>query len=212
MFTPLVDILRCPNMHDETWLVASIDRAEERDILEGTLGCPVCLAEYPIRAGVVHFADAQPAAPMMPLEADAVRLAAALDLTDARMTAVLHGAWGALAPIVRGLSPASLLLVNPPAAITTGDGISIVRAEASPVARASVDAVAVDAPASAAMTTSLVASLRGGGRMAGPVAQPVPEGLVELARDEEIWVARLESSTAQGVPVQLKRGTRDSSL
>jgi uncharacterized protein YbaR (Trm112 family) len=207
MFTPLVDILRCPNVHDETWLVASIDRAEARDILEGTLGCPACLAEYPIRAGVVHFADVAPAPSSLPSEKDAVRLAAALDLTEPRMTAVLYGAWGALAPIIRGLSPAHLLLINPPARITTGDGISIVTAETAPVARASVDAVAIDAAASETMIASLAGSLRGGGRMAGQVAQPVPDGLVELARDDEVWVARLESS-AGSAPIQLRRGAR----
>ena len=56
MFLPLVDVLRCPVAHEETWLVASIDRAEDRDIITGALGCPQCLAEYPIRDGIVHFA------------------------------------------------------------------------------------------------------------------------------------------------------------
>lgn len=208
MFTPLVDILRCPNVHDETWLVASIDRAEERDILEGTLGCPVCLAEYPIRAGVVRFSEVAPSPAMTAHEDDAVRLAAALDLTEARMTAVLHGAWGALAPIIRGLSPAQLLLVNPPPEIATGDGISIVVAETAPLAHASVDAVAVDDSATPTMIASLVARLRGGGRMVGPVARPVPEGLVELARDDDLWVARLEAAEMRGAPILPTRRRR----
>jgi len=55
MFIPLVDSLRCPRVHDATWLVASIDRAEERDMKEGILGCPTCLAEYPVRDGIVYF-------------------------------------------------------------------------------------------------------------------------------------------------------------
>jgi uncharacterized protein YbaR (Trm112 family) len=207
MFTPLVDILRCPNAHDETWLVASIDRAEERDIVEGTLGCPICMAEYPIRAGIVHFADVAPPAPLPVREDDAVRLAAALDLTEARMTALLHGEWGALAPIARGLSPAQLLLVNPPAEIASGDGISIVRAHAAPVARASVDAVAVDVSATDEMLASLVACLKGGGRMLGPIGVRVPEGLAELARDEEIWVAQLQSQAASA-PISIARGGR----
>ena len=116
MFIPLVDILRCPTPHDETWLVASIDRAEERDIIEGMLGCPICLAEYPIRDGIVYFAERRaPIRRAPPDETEAMRLAAALDLTDARMTAVLQGAWGAHAQLVRGVSPAQLLLLNPPA-------------------------------------------------------------------------------------------------
>ena len=205
MFTPLVDILRCPNAHDETWLVASIDRAVDRDILEGMLGCPICLAEYPIRAGIVHFAEVAPAAPSAPGDDDAVRLAAALDLTEARKTALLHGAWGALAPLVRGIAPSQLLLVNPPAAITSGDGVSIVRAASAPVARGSVDAVAAGADASDAMVASLVAVLRAGGRMAAPVTIRVPDALVELARDEAIWVAELQGAS-ESAPISLTRG------
>ena len=79
-----------------------------------------------------------------PSSADALRLAAALDLTDARMTAILHGSWGAHASILRGLSPAQMLLVNPPTGVTSGDGISIVRAPVAPVAAAWADAVALD--------------------------------------------------------------------
>jgi hypothetical protein len=45
-------------------------------------------------------------------------------LSLARMTAILHGTWGALAPIMRGLTPAQLVLVNPPDGIASGDGIS----------------------------------------------------------------------------------------
>jgi uncharacterized protein YbaR (Trm112 family) len=210
MFTPLVDILRCPNVHEDTWLVASIERSEERDIREGMLGCPVCLAEYPIRDGIVRFADVPSVISSeardlhVPREADAIRLAAALDLTDARLTAVLVGACGALAPIVRGVSPAQLLLVNPPLGIASGDGVSIVQATAAPLARGSVDAVAFDAAASESMIASLVASLKGGGRMLGPAAAPLPEGLTELARDDDVWVAQLAPG-AMSSPVQLKR-------
>lgn len=211
MFIPLVDLLRCPRSHDETWLVASIGRAVDRDIVSGTLGCPVCLAEYPIRDGIVVFDDAAVAA--RPLahgarEDDAVRLAAALDLTDARMTALLHGAWGAYAPILRGLTPAQLLLVNPPIGITSGDGVSIVRASGdAPVARGSIAGAAVDDDVGP-MFESLVSSLRPGGRMLGRIRLGIPPGLAELARDEEVWVAQREASAAESAPVTLSRRTR----
>src|SRR5690242_13078603 len=107
MFVPLVDSLRCPNQHDETWLVASIERAEERDIKQGMLGCPSCYAEYPIVDGVVRFDDAGRRSPFVaPDEQEAMRIAAALDLTDPRMTALLVGDWGAHAPLIRAMSPA----------------------------------------------------------------------------------------------------------
>lgn len=209
MFIPLVDLLRCVRAHDETWLVASIDEAVDRDIVRGTLGCPICLAEYPISEGIVLFDDAMP--PVLPIQAvpredDAVRLAAALDLTDARMTALLHGAWGAYAPILRGLTPAQLLLVNPPQGIASGDGVSIVRSDrVAPVARNAVAAVALDAGAEPPMVASLVASLKPGGRMLGRLRTPIPQGLTELARDEEVWVAQLDVGTAASAPVTLTR-------
>jgi uncharacterized protein YbaR (Trm112 family) len=212
MFTPLVDMLRCVRVHADTWLVASIDRAEERDIIEGTLGCPQCLAEYPVHDGVVRFSDrvVRPAF-RAPLEDDAMRLAAALDLTEPNMTAVLHGAWGAHAQIVRGMSPAQLLLVNPPEGIVSGDGISIVVSETAPLAHGSAHAVAVDATADASMVGSLLASLRAGGRMLGPISRSVPAGLTELARDSDVWVAQLESSAATSAPILPTRRPRDAS-
>ncbi len=195
MFIPLVDSLRCIAPHEDTWLVASIDRAEERDIRHGFLGCPVCLAEYPIRDGVAYFGveAADVTAPEMPdrvEEADAIRLAAALDLTDPRMVAVLFGMWGAFAPVVRGFSPAHLLLVNPPSGIASGDGISIVRTVGvAPVARGSMDAAALDSGVSSEMLESLVGGVRAGGRIAGPLALPIPGEATELTRDNRIWVA-----------------------
>jgi uncharacterized protein YbaR (Trm112 family) len=212
MFIPLVDVLRCVRPHDETWLVASIDEAIDRDIVTGTLGCPICLAEYPIRDGIVLF-DEDAASPgaawAAPSEEGAVRLAAALDLVDARMTALLHGRWGAYAPILRGLTPAQLLLVNSPAAITSGDGVSIIRSSRlAPVARASIAAVAVDDGAAGMMLESLIASVRGGGRVMGSVRVAVPHGLAELARDDEVWVAQREPSAAESAPVTLIRRSR----
>ena len=213
MFIPLVDLLRCIHAHADTWLVASIDRAAERDIGQGILGCPQCLAEYPIRDGVVFFSETVPRPEFVaPTEDDAVRLAAALDLTDARMTAVLQGAWGAHAPIVRGMSPAQMLLVNPPEGIVSGDGISIVVSDIAPLAHGSVNAVAVDTSATPAMVASLAASLAGGGRMLGPVSVTPPDGLVELARDDEIWVSRLEPSGATSAPIAIGRRRNDDGM
>ena len=211
MFIPLVELLRCVNPHEETWLVASIERSAERDIVTGTLGCPICRAEYPIRDGVVLFDPSTPvpsSAPT-PSESGAVRAAAALDLTDARMTALLHGGWGVYAPMIRGLTPAQLLLINPPPGITSGDGISIVRSTGiAPVARGSMAGAAIGDNAPASMLESLVSSVRSGGRVMGSVGLPVPAGLAELARDADVWVARRDAAAAASAPVTLTRRSR----
>jgi hypothetical protein len=209
MFIPLVDILRCIQPHAETWLVASIERADERFIIEGMLGCPTCLSEYPIRHGVVYFADRAPrTSGVAPNEAEAVRLAAALDLTEPRMTAVLHGKWGAHAQLVRGMSPAQLLLLDAPEGMTSGDGISVLVSDVAPLAQASVDAIALDTPFSEALVNSLRASLRRGGRMLAPVAAPIPDGFTELARDDAVWVARLDETEIVSAPILPTRRQR----
>lgn len=212
MFIPLVDSLRCIAGHEDTWLVASIERAEERDIRHGFLGCPICFAEYPIRDGVAYFGiDPSEAVPTeMPervSEDDAVRLAAALDLTDPRMVALVFGGAGAFAPVMRGFSPAHLLLVNPPSGLASGDGVSIVRAaKVAPVARGSMDALALDLGVSLEMLDSLVTAVRGGGRLAGPLglSPPAAAGVTELTRDDRIWVA--ERSQGESTPlISLRR-------
>ena len=92
-----------------------------------------------------------------------MRLAAALDLTDPRMVAVLYGAWGALAPVMRGFSPAHLLLVNPPAGIVSGDGVSVVRTALDGADRAGVDGCRrAGLRDVAGMLDSLVVSIRVG--------------------------------------------------
>jgi uncharacterized protein YbaR (Trm112 family) len=212
VFVPLVDSLRCPNPHDETWLVASIERADERDVKEGTLGCPSCYAEYPIVDGVVVFDSAATrSAFIAPSEKDATRIAAALDLTDQRMTALLVGECGAHAPLVRAMSPAQLLLLNPSDGVVSGDGVSIILSSAVPIAASSMDAVAIDARVSEATVASLRATLRGGRRMLGPASRPVPAFLTELARDADVWVAQLEAGAATSAPVLLSKRPRTES-
>jgi uncharacterized protein YbaR (Trm112 family) len=207
MFVPLVDILRCVRPHADSWLVASIERAEDRYIIEGTLGCPVCLAEYPIRGGIVYFTDRPGRAPAVgvPSDDEAMRLAAALDLTEARMTAVLYGSTAAHAQLVLGYSPAQLLLLDAPDGMVGGDGASAIVSDTAPFAAASVNAIAIDDTVTDAMFASLRRSLRGGGRLLAPVSVPLPPGFTELARDEDSWVARLDDMATVSAPISIKR-------
>lgn len=206
MFIELVDRLQCPNAHGHTWLVAAMDEVRDRDIIRGTLGCPVCQAEFPIVEGIARFADV-PLPPSSAPDADeAMRLAAALELTDPRMVAVLHGRWASQAALVQSMSPARLFLVNAPADVRHAPGLSLVRAATSPVAPARTDALALDV-AAAPMLESLVRALRPGGRIVAPVTVTVPEDIAELTRDDEIWVGqrraaapRLMNLSRRGAP------------
>ncbi len=210
MHAELIDILRCPVPHADSWLVAVATRTEGRDLLEGTLGCPVCRAEYRLSDGVVRFASPLAAASLpAPFEGPdgAVRLAALLDLTDARGVALLLGAWCALAPAVQAIAPSRLLLLDSPSPIELGGKIFAMEAgPAVPLAAGALHAAAIDAAhGSPGQVEGVVRAVRPGGRIVAPVAVPLPSGVAEIARDDAVWVAARES---EAIVVPLGRGLR----
>jgi uncharacterized protein YbaR (Trm112 family) len=211
MFVEIVDALRCPRAHEESWLVLAALRTEDRHVLEGTLGCPVCHATYPIRDGIAEFSDPTESdrssgshSPPLP---SADHLAAMLDLGDALGFAVLIGAWGTRADgLLELLDAPPLLLVEPPPGIAMGRGLSGIRAGAIlPLASGAARAVATDAEdpsrvADAARVT------RGGGRLVAPAGTPLPEGVRELARDDVVWVGERQAMPSAPVTLHVRRG------
>src|SRR5207247_532462 len=146
---------------------------------------PMCSAEYPVRDGIVYFDDTAPAPPRAPDEAQATRIAAALDLTEPRAVALLEGMWGAHAHLVATLSPSRVILRNPPADVGTGEGVSIIRSAVVPLAPGSLAAAAASADTSADDLAALVRALRDGGRLLAPAQTPLPPDVAELARDDD---------------------------
>jgi uncharacterized protein YbaR (Trm112 family) len=190
----LVDDLRCPRPHEETWLVASADRTVDRDIVDGTLGCPICHAEYPIRDGVVWFDDVEQPGVGTPFRPDAelaMRIAALLDLSDAHGFALLAGSYGPLAALLRGVVPPHLVVLNPSSPAAMGSGISgLVIRSGIPLADATCRGVALDAAhADAVHLDAAVRVLQAGGRLVVPATVTLPAGVTELARDDQLSVA-----------------------
>jgi uncharacterized protein YbaR (Trm112 family) len=192
----LVDDLRCPRPHEETWLVAAADRTVDRDIVEGTLGCPICHAEYPIRDGAVWFGEPGPrqASTVPALKADpeqAMQLAAFLDLSDARGFALLAGSWGAVAPLLRSVAPTQLVVLNPATSVDSRHGISVLHVAAGiPLASGSCRGVALGVEhATPDYTDAALRVLMPRGRLVAPAAMALPAGVTELARDHMLWVA-----------------------
>ena len=210
MFIELVDALRCPVPHEESWLVAAAVRMESRHIVEGTLGCPVCSAEYPIRDGVVDFrrAGGSIVASSAPREADlALRMAALLNLADAQGFAVLLGEWGAQAHELASLVETPLVLVDPPAGIVGGPGVSVVRCDGEiPLAIGTARAMALD-DGSTARVASAVRATRTKGRIMAPVSVSVPEAVTELARDETMWVGERNPVQSPLLTLHVRRST-----
>ncbi|HET7039902.1 MAG TPA: hypothetical protein VFH97_08435 [Gemmatimonadales bacterium] len=118
MFIELAEYLRCPHPHEETFLVLSTGAMRSRHVLFGTLGCPVCHAEFPVLDGVARFGEPGPvpgpAAGAPP--ADAAAVGALLGLESPGGYAVLVGSAGGLAGALGDvLDRVHLICVNPPA-------------------------------------------------------------------------------------------------
>jgi len=210
MFVEIVDALRCPRDHEESWLVLAAQRTEERHVLEGTLGCPVCRAEYLIHDGIADFTES----PQARVTSDALHplppadhLAAMLNLGDALGFAVLIGAWGTRAgALIETVDAPPLLLVEPPAGVEMGHGLSGIRASTKlPLATGAARAVATDSadPARVAEATRIA---RAGARIVAPAAARVPEGVRELARDDAVWVAERLALPSAPVTLHVRRG------
>jgi hypothetical protein len=208
MFIELVDVLRCLRPHEESWLVAATTRMDGRDIVEGVLGCPLCGAEYPIVGGIVRFDGAGTGAASLEQvdeEPDAaLRLAAFLDLTGAGGLAVLAGAWALHAGQLAQLAQVRLLLLNPPAGVRLGGGVSAIQVrEALPLAAASCRGIALDdRHASPLFGKGASRVLQTRGRLLAPLSLPRPAGISELARDERWWVG--DRAPIGSRPVQLE--------
>lgn len=209
MFIELVDALRCPTPHEESWLVAATSRMAFRHVVDGVLGCPVCHAQYPVTRGVVDFRRATQSVSTRDAPADerqATRLAAFLDLTDRTGFAVLLGAWGVHAPLLRNLVDTPLIVVDPPEGTEGEPGISVLRCDGEiPLAAGAARGVAID-EGTTARVASAVRATRAKGRLVAPVSVALPADVTELARDEAVWVAERETAASPLVSLHVRRG------
>jgi len=201
VFIELLDQLRCINPHEPTWLVASFKAVTNRFVMEGTLGCPHCLAEYPIRNGIPDFSAGlevpqprsdRPAA-IHDREELATRAGAFLNVTEPGATVVLGGAWADAALELSVMTEARVLAINPKAGAEESETVGLLHIGSEiPVAPGSLLGVALDASFPAETVAAALKAVRAGGRIVGPVEIPPPSGLAILAQDEDYWVAQKE--------------------
>jgi uncharacterized protein YbaR (Trm112 family) len=203
LFIELIELLRCTGPHDESWLVAALDRTDGRVVLEGRLGCHVCGAQFPITGGVAIFGVPPSTAAVSDSgdEPDAGRIAALLGLDSASGVVLLEGKAAAVADPLLEMLPVAVLVVNPPSPMPPRERFGVVNADLGLPIRTGVAAGAAIAGGLAAVADAprvLVA----GARLLAPVGAPLPEELEELARDEREWVAVKRGT---GKAIQLTR-------
>jgi uncharacterized protein YbaR (Trm112 family) len=199
VFIELIDQLRCINAHEDTWLVASFKTVSNRFVLEGSLGCPSCSAQYPIGEGIADFSaglalrscEAERAAASHNREEHATRAGAYLDATEPGATIVLGGIWAYAAEELSQMAEVRVLALNAPAGVKESERVGLVHVGSEiPVAPGSVLGVAFDAWFPAKLIASAIRAVRPGGRIVGPVTIPAPAELSVLAHDENYWVAQ----------------------
>jgi uncharacterized protein YbaR (Trm112 family) len=209
VFTELIDTLRCPNAHADSWLVATSTRTAERHIIDGRLGCPVCRASFEIKEGEVLFTTGSVLRTTRVLDDDAAfRLAAQLHLVEAPLPILLTGSWSrAVAPLRRIVPHVIMFVGDATSVIALDDRISTLRMppDTIPLATGSLRGVSLDAAhATQAMLDECARVLRTGGRLVVPAGVGISETAWRtLASDSETVVA--ERLTASSAPVQLRR-------
>lgn len=217
MFIELIDALRCTQPHEDTWLVASIARRDDRMIQSGTLGCPICAREYAVRDGVAWF-GVDPATPggigvrggespqIGGGEARDATGTAADDVHDAAMllgallgagegaTIAVTGTWAGAARALTGMLPMRAYVINSDQAIEDTERVGRLQSsEGIPLAPNSLQGVALDAKnVTPRDLASAIRALAPGGRLVAPAGVAIPSELAEVARDERWWVAEAQ--------------------
>jgi uncharacterized protein YbaR (Trm112 family) len=196
MHLDVIPALRCPRAHEESGLVLVADEMRGRHVVTGVLGCPICEAEYPVRAGVAYFVD--PAASTTDTRHDEIiRTAAMLGLTEPGGVIMLGGHWASTADAISEIGGALVLVVNPPALTHYTEPVSVIYAgDQLPMAEHALRAAAIDAP-----IRDVASVLRPQGRLVATHAVPVPPAIAEIARDADYWVG--EASALPPRPPEL---------
>lgn len=214
MLLELTEILRCPRDHEESFVVCVAHRSEGRHVVEGVVGCPVCLAEFPIRGGELDLTErtdapthrragledagseagnaavaAERQGSVAGLTADAV--ATFLDLRGPGGYVVLAGGAGVLAPALAPLLPGvHHVVVNAPRGAARSADCSYVSCpDRIPVKAAQVRAVVLGAGCAGGPWPAEAARvLLRGLRAVIEDERASPDGISELARGAGVFV------------------------
>jgi hypothetical protein len=190
MFIELTDHLRCPNPHDESFLVLLPGVMEGRSVRTGQLGCPVCGRTFQLVDGVFDAGGA-PAPTSETTALSAENLSVLIGLHGPGGYLALAGPVAALWQEIAELNPGvALVAVNPPTNVLDTDRISVVRGGMFPLKSRSLRGVALGRSYAEDPTW-----VRDGARVVLPGLRVVGEGdqpaedVIDLmASAEGVWV------------------------
>jgi uncharacterized protein YbaR (Trm112 family) len=199
VFIELTDHLRCPEDHEEAYLVLLPDAVVQRSVETGELGCPVCHRTLYLRHGILDLGDAPPQDEEEPsLDGGSVAALTGLGGPGGYLVLVgpIAGRWREVEAVLNGVS---MVAVNGPMSLADARGLSILRGARLPLKSASMRGVVLSGAfgSDAAWVRESARVLLPGLRVVGEGPDPDP-GLVEvIASADGWWVATgRKSSTA----------------
>ncbi|HEY2825075.1 MAG TPA: hypothetical protein VGI83_05975 [Gemmatimonadales bacterium] len=129
MHIELTEMLRCPEGHDDAFLVLATAVMKSRHVYSGMLGCPVCRHEIPVVNGVANFGalSADRTGRADSAGATAAQLQTLLGLSNAGGAVVLVGSAAKVAKDLGDLLGGTHVIgVNPPDGIAVSERVSLV--------------------------------------------------------------------------------------
>ena len=192
MFIELTDVLRCPADHPEQYLVLLPDQVENRVVVSGELGCPVCGETFPIEDGITRLGDPPDISSSVP-SLDAGAADAFLGLTGPGGYVVLVGGVALLGVELAGLlDGVHLVALNAPAGLPGGADLSVIGSGRIPLKTGSVRGVVLGAGygSDPVWLEEAHRVVLPGLRIVGEGPEPAREGWEALGRAEGVWVVR----------------------
>jgi uncharacterized protein YbaR (Trm112 family) len=190
MFIELTDHLRCPEEHEESFLVLLPDEMAGRSVRAGELGCPVCGRTFVIRDGIVDLGEApESAAAQRRLDAEGLTALAGLHGPGGYFALV--GSLGSLAQGMLQVTPGvSLIAINPPPDVVDAPGVSVIRAARIPLKTRSMRGIALGRPYAddPHWVNEAARVVLPGLRIVGEGADPPADTIELMASAEGVWV------------------------
>ncbi len=188
MFIELTDHLRCPENHPEAFLVLLPDRMEQRDVVAGHLGCPVCGWSTAWDGGIPDFGEPWLSAGRPAFDAPAAHAMLGIDGPGGWIA--LGGNAGVLAePLMALLPGVSLALLNPPATARSVAGGSTIDGARWPLKQHAVRGVILGSDVPDPWRDTAVSSTLPGLRVVGSGDLPRTAAQV-LGNVGGVWVVR----------------------
>jgi uncharacterized protein YbaR (Trm112 family) len=191
LFIELTDHLRCPEDHEQSFLVLLPDKMEGRSVLTGQLGCPVCGRTYEVRDGSVDFGGAPAGAEESDTALDAAAVTALTGLHGPGGYLTLVGEVASMWQEIAGLHPGiALVAVNPPTGVADAPGINVLRAARLPLKSGSMRGVVLGRNYGSKLdwVSEAARVVLPGLRVVGEGPNPPPAMIDLMASADGVWV------------------------